>query len=91
VNVEVMPQVMAETQAGQLILPEVVRRLLEVGVESYFCDLASRRETFYLTEGQPHSEKMTLPPVLIAEEFSWSGLIEAIRGPRRTPFAIPNS
>ena len=66
-----------------------MRRLLEVGVESYFCDLASRRETFYLTEGQPHSEKMTLPPVLIAEEFSWSGLIEAIRGAQADTIRYP--
>jgi hypothetical protein len=37
---------LAETQAGELIFPEVVRRLLEVGVESYFCDLATGAETF---------------------------------------------
>ena len=40
-NIQAMHAVMAETQAGQLIFPEVVRRLLEVGVESYFCDAAA--------------------------------------------------
>ncbi len=47
-NIEAMHQVMVETQAGELIFPEVVRRLMEVGVESYFCDLAVGRETFYM-------------------------------------------
>lgn len=37
----VIHEVLTETQAGKLIFPEVVRRLLEAGVESYFCDLAT--------------------------------------------------
>jgi hypothetical protein len=45
-NTNVMHEVLAESQAGRLIFPDVVRRLLEVGVESYFCDLASGQETF---------------------------------------------
>jgi hypothetical protein len=35
-NLNVIHEVLAESQAGKLIFPEVVRRLLEVGVESYF-------------------------------------------------------
>jgi uncharacterized protein YbcV (DUF1398 family) len=88
-NVEAMHQVMVETQAGRLIFPEVVRRLLEVGVESYFCDLASRQETFYLTDRQTYSEKMTLGPASIAEEFSSSGLIAAIRGAQADTIRYP--
>jgi uncharacterized protein YbcV (DUF1398 family) len=57
VNTDVMHQVITETQAGYLIFPEVVRRLLEVGVVSYFCDLASGQETFYLSDSQTHVEK----------------------------------
>lgn len=41
-NTEVIHAVITETQADQLVFPEVVRRLLEVGVESYCCDLAAR-------------------------------------------------
>ena len=41
-NTNMMHEVLAESQAGKLIFPEVVRRLLEVGVESYFCDLVKR-------------------------------------------------
>ena len=38
-----MHEVPAKSQAGKLIFPEVVRRLLEADVESYFCDLATIR------------------------------------------------
>jgi hypothetical protein len=80
VNKNMMHEALAESQAGKLIFPEVVRRLLEVGLESYFCDLAERQETFYARDGKTHVEKMTLPLSAVAEEFSSSGLIAAIRG-----------
>lgn len=80
---------MAETQAGKLVFPEVVRRLLEIGVESYFCDLASGTETFYMRNGHAHAEKMVLPTVPIAEEFSASGLIAAIRGAQADTICYP--
>jgi hypothetical protein len=35
--------VMVESQAGRLIFPEVVRRLLASGVEFYFVDFAKAR------------------------------------------------
>jgi uncharacterized protein YbcV (DUF1398 family) len=76
----VIHEVMAETQAGKLVFPEVVRRLLEIGVESYFCDLAARTETFYMRDGQTRVEKMVLPMAPIAEDFSAPGLIAAICG-----------
>jgi uncharacterized protein YbcV (DUF1398 family) len=70
---------MAETQAGNMIFPEVVRRLSEIGVESYFCNLAAGEETFYMSDGKTHMEKMILPLVPIAEEFSSPEVIAAIR------------
>jgi hypothetical protein len=55
VNIPAIHAVMAETQASQLTFPEVVRRLMEVGVESYFCAAAAMQETFYLRDGQTHT------------------------------------
>ena len=78
-NTDVIHQVMAETQEGKLIFPEVVRRLAEAGVESYFVDLASHRETFYLADGKTRTEPMTLQPDFIADDFSSSGVVAAIR------------
>jgi uncharacterized protein YbcV (DUF1398 family) len=89
VSTDVIQAVMAETQAGKLVFSEVVRRLLEIGVESYFCDLAAGTETFYMRDGQTHAEKMTLPMAPIAEEFSQSGLLTAIRGAQADAIRYP--
>ncbi len=88
-DTNVIQEVMAETQAGNLVFPEVVRKLLEIGVESYFCDLARGMETFYMRDGQTHPEKMVLPMAPIAEEFSRSDLLTAIRGAQADTIRYP--
>jgi uncharacterized protein YbcV (DUF1398 family) len=80
---------LTETQAGKLIFPEVVRRLLEVGVESYFCDLGTGAETFYLSGGETHVEKMVLPLSPVAEDFSSPEVIAAIRGAQTDKIRYP--
>jgi uncharacterized protein YbcV (DUF1398 family) len=89
VDTNVIQEVMAETQAGKLVFPEVVRRLLEVSVESYFCDLARGTETFYMRDGKTHAEKMILPTAPIAEELSQSELLTAIRGAQADTIRYP--
>jgi uncharacterized protein YbcV (DUF1398 family) len=88
-NTTVMHEVMTETQAGELIFPEVVRRLTEVGVESYFVDLATGTETLYTIDGQSHTAKMTLPLHPIAEDYSPSGIVAAIRGAQADTIRYP--
>ena len=88
-NTKVIHDVLAESQAGNLIFPEVVRRLLEVGVESYFCDFARRQETFYMSDGQTHIETMTLLTEPVAEDFSSSGIVAAIRGVQSDAIRYP--
>jgi uncharacterized protein YbcV (DUF1398 family) len=89
VNTSVIHEVLAQTQAGELIFPEVVRRLLAVNVESYFCDLATGQETFYMSDGQTHVEKMVLPLVPVAEQFSSTGIVAAIRGAQTDTIRYP--
>jgi uncharacterized protein YbcV (DUF1398 family) len=88
-NITVIDEVLAESQAGKLVFPEVVRRLMEVGVESYFCDLARGEEIFYLADGETHREKMVLPPSPIAGEFSREDLVSAIRGAQADTIRYP--
>jgi uncharacterized protein YbcV (DUF1398 family) len=88
-NTTVIHQVLTETQAGKLIFPEVVRRLSEVGVESYLCDLAIGSETFYMADGSTHSEHMTLPLAPIATDFSSSEVVAAIRGAQTDTIRYP--
>ena len=75
-----MREPLAESQAGKLIFPEVVRRLLEAGVESYFCDQATGKETFSARDGKTHVEKMTFQCRPSRRSSSSSGLIAAIGG-----------
>jgi uncharacterized protein YbcV (DUF1398 family) len=88
-NVTVIHETLAKSQAGELIFPEVVRRLMEVGVESYCCDLANGAEIFYQSDGKTHMEKMVLPLMPIAEEFSASDLVAAIRGAQADTIRYP--
>lgn len=85
----VIHEAMAESQAGKLIFPEVVRRLLEAGVESYFVDLAKGEEIFYMLDCNMHVEKMTVPLTPIAEEFSSSGIVSAIRAAQTDTIRYP--
>lgn len=88
-NTKVIHDVLAESQAGKLIFPEVVRRLLAAGVESYFCDLARGEETFYMADGGTHVEKMTLSVSPVAAEFSSTGIVAAIRGAQTDAIRYP--
>ena len=88
-NTKVIHEVMTETQAGELIFPEVVRRLVEIGVESYFVDLGTGNETFYMSDGATHREAMTLALVPVAEDFTSSELVAAIRGAQADTIRYP--
>jgi uncharacterized protein YbcV (DUF1398 family) len=89
VNTKEMHDVLAESQAGTLIFPEVIRRLLAAGVESYFCDLALGGETFYTRDGLTHVEKMILPLAPVAEEFSSIEVAAAIRAAQADTIRYP--
>ena len=78
-QVQAIHEVSRETQEGKLTFPQVVHRLLEIGVESYLVDLAAGRKTYYLGDGRTHSEPMILKLDPVAGEFSTSELVAAIR------------
>jgi uncharacterized protein YbcV (DUF1398 family) len=88
-NTTVIHETLAKSQAGELIFPEVVRRLMEVGVESYLCDLANGTETFYAVDGKTHRETMVLPLRPIAEKYSSADLVAAIRGAQADTIRYP--
>ena len=88
-NTTEIQSIMTQTQEGKMIFPEVVRRLLALGVESYFVDLAAGKETFYAADGETHTEPMKLKPGPVAAEFSPSGLLAAIRGAQADTIRYP--
>jgi uncharacterized protein YbcV (DUF1398 family) len=80
VDTRVIHEVLAESQDGKLTFPEVVRKLLEAGVESYFVDFAKGEDTVYMSDGGTLVDRINLPLSPAAEEFSSTGIIAAIRG-----------
>ena len=90
-NTQAMHEVTIETQAGKMTFPQVVRRLLEIDVESYFVDLAAGRKTYYLRDGETYTEPMTLSLDPIAGKFSSSRLVAALARRRLMRFAIRSS
>jgi len=88
-NTEAMHKALAGSQAGKLTFPEVVGMLISAGVESYFADLLRGEETFYTTDAEAHSERMTLPPTKIAADFSQPALVAAIRGAQADEIRYP--
>jgi uncharacterized protein YbcV (DUF1398 family) len=88
-NIEVMRNTLHQSEAGQATFPMVIKALCEVGVESYFADLARRTDTFYLPNGETHVEPMTHAPTPIAEDLSKSGIIAAIRAVQADQIRYP--
>jgi uncharacterized protein YbcV (DUF1398 family) len=88
-NTAVLHEVMKETQEGELTFPEVVRRLIEIEVESYFVDFASGRETLYLADGSSHAEPIALKLDPVAEEYSSTKLTAAIKGAQADTIRYP--
>jgi uncharacterized protein YbcV (DUF1398 family) len=88
-DTETIDKVMRESQAGRLIFPEVVRRLLDAGVESYFIDFAKGEESFYHLDGSTHAAKMTVALGPIEQEFSLSGIISAVRAAQTDTIRYP--
>lgn len=88
-NTEVIHEVAIATEEGRMTFPQVVGKLLEIGVESYFVDFAAGRKTHYSADGQTHAEPMILELDPVAEEFSPSNLVAAIRGAQADTVRYP--
>lgn len=78
-DVKTVHEVMSESQAGRLTFPEVVGRLLELGVESYFVDFAARRETVYMQDGILEMEELAVAVDPVNESYSEEKIVAAIR------------
>ena len=76
---DVMRECTEGSDAGRMPFPQVVRRLMEAGVERYYADLQRAEKTFYLPEGESHvvpSEAVEARP---GDAFSRDGVERAVR------------
>ena len=86
---QIIHELAVATQQGKMTFPQVVRGLLEVGVESYFVDFASKQKTHYLADGTTHTVPMILDPGPIADNFDSAALVAAIRGAQADSVRYP--
>ena len=86
---QVIHEIAIATQQGKMTFPQVVKGLLEVGVESYFVDFATKQKTHYLADGTTHTVAMILDPGTISPEFDNAGLVAAIRGAQADTVRYP--
>jgi len=86
---QVIHELALATQQGKLTFPEVVRGLLEVGVESYLVDFATRQKTHYLSDRTTYGVPMILAPGPIVAEFSSADLVAAIRAAQADTVRYP--
>ena len=61
-------------------LPEVLGRLMTVGVESYFADYRNQSTTYYLSSNEAYTVPMTMPSIETPTSFNKEGVVSAIRG-----------
>jgi uncharacterized protein YbcV (DUF1398 family) len=88
-DTQVIRDVLIEAHSGQLIFPEVVRRMLAVGVASYFVDLIRAQDVVYLADDSTITEPLHLDYGPIAQEFSKPGIVAAIRAAQRDEIRYP--
>ena len=86
---QVIDELAIATQQGTMTFPQVVKGLLEAGVESYLVDFAAKQKTHYLTDRTTHTAPMILDPGPIATEFDSAGLVAAIRGAQADTVRYP--
>ena len=83
-NTEIITEAARATLAGTLPFPEIVRRLIETGVEYYHVDYVALRTCFYSAAGDVVTTPLTyegLPPV--AADFDLAELRAAILDSQR--------
>ncbi len=86
---QVIQELAIATQQGKMTFPQVVKGLLEAGVESYLVDFAAKQNTHYLANGTTHTVDMILNTDPVAAEFDSGGLVAAIRGAQADTVRYP--
>lgn len=78
-----------ESHEGLLTFPEVLGRLVEVGVESYCVDYRNQSTTYYLSNNEAVSISMPIPTIEISNSFNQETVVLAIRGAQSDAIRYP--
>lgn len=74
---------------GTAHLGEIVKTLLDAGVESYYADYRAHRTTYYLPNGDTHSVALPTTNTPISEHFDAVAIKAAILGAQRGEVMYP--
>lgn len=74
---------------GTRAFADLVRTLIEAGVEGYHADYRAGRTTYYLPSGEAHAVALPVPSVSIPLRFEVPALASAILGSQRGEVRYP--
>ncbi len=77
-DVAVINECKALSLAGKITFPEVVKRLMDTGVERYICDLVGLKVHYYGVKGEVYSLTLDYSSEPVAAEFNPSAVKEAV-------------
>lgn len=86
---ELLEKCAHESHDGLLTFPQVLTRLVSVGVESYFADYRDQSTTYYLSSNEAIRIPMKMPYIEIPNEFNREGVVVAIRGAQSDQVRYP--
>jgi uncharacterized protein YbcV (DUF1398 family) len=79
-NTEIISEACEQSVTASLPFPEVVKRLAEAGVESYYADLVQLQKTYYAPSGETFVARLKTPRLeTVAEEFDAEKVKETLR------------
>lgn len=78
-----------QTNSGLLNFPEMLGKLIEVGVESYFVDYRNSEISYYLSTNQVLQVDIKVAEVDIPETFNKDAIVSAIRGAQNNLVRYP--
>ena len=86
---EVIEKCAHQSHSGLLTFPEVLGRLVEAGIESYFADYRNQSTTYYFSSNEALIIPMAMPPIEIPNSFNKDGVVSAIRGAQSDELRYP--
>jgi uncharacterized protein YbcV (DUF1398 family) len=80
---------LADARSGALKFPQIVERLLAIGVERYHADYSRNETTYYWPDSESRVVTVEYPTVPMADAFSAAGVEAAVRASQRGEIDYP--
>lgn len=88
-QVSILQGCVADSLEGRVPFPEIVGRLIGLGVERYHADYSRREMTYYLTNGDSAVLPIDVENPDIARDFTAAGVEAAVRQSQRGEIRYP--